>query len=166
MGFAVKRDEAADQQFQYEDMQQQADDSLKKVFRPEFLNRVDATIVFRSLSRAEISEIVDLEVNKVAERVLEHRIKIELLPEARDLLAEIGYDPDMGARPLKRVIQAKIEDALSDGMLAGKFNDGDAVRIEVENKDIKLVDVEGGGVPLPPPAEPEDPETEEVLPAL
>jgi ATP-dependent Clp protease ATP-binding subunit ClpC len=147
-------------------MQRTLNDSLKKVFRPEFLNRVDATIVFRALSKPEISQIVDLEVNKVAGRVLEHRIKIELTPEARDLLADMGYDPDMGARPLRRVIQAKLEDTLSDGMLAGQFNDGDAVRVEVQGKDIKLVDIPGGGLPLAVPVEPEDPEAEVVLPAL
>ena len=117
-------------------------------------------MLFRS-----ISQIVDLEVHKVAERVGEHHITIEMTPEARDLLADMGYDPDMGARPLKRVIQAKIEDALSDGMLSGEFKDGDDVRVEAIDKDVKLV-----AQPRKEPSEsdaPEAPETPEaLLPAL
>jgi ATP-dependent Clp protease ATP-binding subunit ClpC len=160
LGFAVKRDEAVEEQFKYEDMYRTLTESLKKVFRPEFLNRVDGVIVFRALTRGEISLIVDLEVHKVGQRVTEHRIKLDLTPEARDLLAELGYDPDMGARPLRRVIQGKIEDTLSDGMLAGEFKDGDVVRVEVLDKDIKLVPTheEASG-------EPEDAEPAEVLPA-
>src|SRR5579859_1141432 len=163
MGFAVKRDEAEAQQFHYEDMYRTLTDSLKKVFRPEFLNRVDGVIVFRALSKPEISQIVDLEVAKVAQRVSEHHIKLELTPEARDLLADMGYDPEMGARPLRRVIQAKIEDTLSDGMLAGEFKDGDDVRVEAVDKDIKLTPVPkpSGG-----PSEAAAPEAPEALPAL
>ncbi len=160
MGFAVKRDEAETQQFHYEDMYRTLTDSLKKVFRPEFLNRVDGVVVFRALTKPEISQIVDLEVHKVALRVSEHHIKIELTPEARDLLADMGYDPEMGARPLRRVIQAKIEDTLSDGMLSGEFKDGDEVRVEVLDRDIKLNTVGHG------PAETQAPEAPEALPAL
>jgi ATP-dependent Clp protease ATP-binding subunit ClpC len=161
MGFAVKRDEAESQQFHYDDMYRTLTDSLKKVFRPEFLNRVDGVVVFRALSKPEISQIVDLEVNKVALRVTEHHIKIEMTPEARALLADMGYDPEMGARPLRRVIQAKIEDALSDGMLSGEFKDGDDVRVEARDNDVKLI-----AVPHPGPSESEAPEAPEALPAL
>ncbi len=159
LGFAVKRDEAQEEQFKYEDMHRTLTDSLKKVFRPEFLNRVDAVIVFRALTKAEISLIVDLEVHKVGQRVTEHRIKLDLTSEARTLLADLGYDPDMGARPLRRVIQGKIEDTLSDGMLAGEFKDGDTVRIEAEDKEIKLVPTHEEA------PEAEDAEPAEVLPA-
>jgi len=161
MGFAVKRDEADAQQFHYDDMYRTLTESLKKVFRPEFLNRVDGVVVFRALSKPEISQIVDLEVNKVALRVAEHHIKIEMTPEGRALLADMGYDPEMGARPLRRVIQAKIEDALSDGMLSGEFKDGDDVRVEVRDNDVKLI-----AVPHPGPSESEAPEAPEALPAL
>ena len=141
-------------------------DSLKKVFRPEFLNRVDGVVVFRALSKPEISQIVDLEVHKVALRVSEHHIQIEMTPEARELLADMGYDPDMGARPLRRVIQAKIEDTLSDGMLSGEFKDGDDVRVEVVDKDVKLVAQPRKETPESPEA-PETPEAPEaLLPAL
>ncbi len=168
MGFAVKRDEVEAQKFQYDDMHRTLTESLKKVFRPEFLNRVDGVVVFRALSKPEISQIVDLEVHKVAVRVGEHHINIEVTPEARELLADLGYDPDMGARPLRRVIQAKIEDTLSDGMLSGEFKDGDEVRVEVVDKDIKLTTVARKA--LPEPETPETPETPEapeaLLPAL
>jgi ATP-dependent Clp protease ATP-binding subunit ClpC len=160
LDFAVKRDEAADEQFKYEDMYRTLTDSLKKVFRPEFLNRVDGIIVFRALTKSEISLIVDLEVHEGGQRVSEHRITLDLTPEARDLLAELGYDPDMGARPLRRVIQGKIEDTLSDGMLAGEFRDGDVVRVEVQDKDIRLVPTHEADS-----SEPEDIEPAEVLPA-
>jgi ATP-dependent Clp protease ATP-binding subunit ClpC len=161
MGFAVKRDEAEAQQFHYDDMFRTLTDSLKKVFRPEFLNRVDGVVVFRALSKPEISQIVDLEVHKVALRIAEHHMKIEMTPAARDLLADMGYDPEMGARPLRRVIQAKIEDALSDGMLSGAFKDGDVVRVEAVDKDIKLT-----AVPHDGPSELEAPVAPEALPAL
>jgi ATP-dependent Clp protease ATP-binding subunit ClpC len=160
LGFAVKRDEAADEQFKYEDMHRTLTDSLKKVFRPEFLNRVDGIIVFRALTKGEISQIVDLEVHKVGQRVTEHRITLDLTPEARDLLADLGYDPDMGARPLRRVIQGKIEDVLSDGMLAGEFRDGDTVRIVAEDKEVRLVPVHEAD------PRPENHEPAEALPAL
>jgi ATP-dependent Clp protease ATP-binding subunit ClpC len=113
-------------------------ESLKRVFRPEFINRVDSVIVFRALSKADIEQIVTLELNKVAERLKEHEIKLEATPEALAMLADLGYDPEFGARPLRRVIQQKIEDALSDEMLAGVFHTGDTVLVEVENDDIVL----------------------------
>jgi ATP-dependent Clp protease ATP-binding subunit ClpC len=158
LGFAVKRDEATEQSMGYDEMQRTLTDALKKVFRPEFLNRVDGVVVFRSLTKAEISQIVDLEVGKVGERIAEHRIKLELTPEARDLLADLGYDPDMGARPLRRVIQNKVEDTLSDGLLSGRFHDGENVRIEAKEGDINLVALPGAA----DDSEPE--ETEAALP--
>src|SRR6185436_4578438 len=139
MGFPVQRDEAQTEEQSYEGMYRTLTDELKRVFRPEFINRVDGIVVFRALSKAEISQIVDLEVDKVARRLEEHRLKLSLTPEARDLLAELGYDPDMGARPLRRVIQAKVEDTLSDGLISGKFHDGEVVPIEVRDNEIVLV---------------------------
>jgi ATP-dependent Clp protease ATP-binding subunit ClpC len=113
-------------------------DALKRVFRPEFINRVDAVIVFRALNKDSIRQIVQLEINKVAERVEEHDIVLNATPAALDALADLGYDPEMGARPLKRVIQQKVEDALSDAMLAGEFEDGDTIVIDVIEGEIKL----------------------------
>ncbi len=159
LGFAVKRDEALEQSIGYDEMQRTLTDALKRVFRPEFLNRVDGVVVFRSLTKPEISQIVDLEVSKVGNRLTDHRIKLEVTDEARAMLADMGYDPDMGARPLRRVIQNKVEDTLSDGLLSGQFHDGETVRIEAKDGDIALIPVPGSAI------EPEEPEeTEAALP--
>jgi ATP-dependent Clp protease ATP-binding subunit ClpC len=113
-------------------------ESLKRVFRPEFVNRVDATIVFRALNKEDIKQIVGLEMQKVAIRLEEHEIVLSATPEAVELLAELGFDPDMGARPLKRIIQQKVEDSLSDALLSGKFEDGDTVVVDVAEGEITL----------------------------
>jgi ATP-dependent Clp protease ATP-binding subunit ClpC len=137
-GFEVKRDEELEERLAYQEMRKKLMESLKRVFRPEFINRVDAVIVFRALAKESIKQIVELELTKVAERLEEHTIVLKPTPAALELLANMGYDPDMGARPLKRVIQQKVEDALSDAMLAGEFEDGDTILIDVADEDIKL----------------------------
>ena len=98
----------------------------------EFLNRVDATIVFRPLTKPEIKEIVELEIRKVAERLIENAITLELADDGQDWLAEHGYDVEFGARPLRRLIQNEVEDKLSDGILSGKFSLGSVVRITTD----------------------------------
>jgi ATP-dependent Clp protease ATP-binding subunit ClpC len=138
LGFALQRDEVAEEQLAHEEMRKKLMDALRKVFRPEFVNRVDAIIVFHALTREQIVSIVELELNKVAARLGEHQIKLRSTDEARNKMAELGYDPEMGARPLKRVIQNKVEDRLSDGLLSGEFKDKDQVVIEVEGEDVVL----------------------------
>jgi ATP-dependent Clp protease ATP-binding subunit ClpC len=135
LGFAPKRDEAKEAETSYEVMRTKLLDQLKKEFRPEFLNRLDGVIVFRALTRDEIKDIVTLEINKVQARLGEHQIKIEATEAAENYLADEGYNPEFGARPLLRVIQNRVEDALSDGVLSGKFKAGDVVVIDrVEDK--------------------------------
>jgi ATP-dependent Clp protease ATP-binding subunit ClpC len=131
-GFTLERDEAVEEQEAYEDMRKKLLDSLKRVFRPEFINRLDAVIVFRALTRENIQKIVSLEVRKVADRLKDHAITLEATPAALDSLATEGYDPDMGARPLRRVIQQKVEDPLSDALLSGQFADGETIEIDVD----------------------------------
>ena len=138
LGFTVKRDGDTDERLAYEDMRKKLMESLRRVFRPEFVNRLDSVIVFHSLTKDNIKQIVDLEIKKVAERLEDHAIVLETTPEAVDLLALLGYDPDMGARPLKRVIQQKVEDLLSDALLSGQFADGDTVVVDVKDSDIIL----------------------------
>ena len=104
--------------------------SLKKTFRPEFINRVDSVVVFHALSKDHIRNIVALELEKVRERLLEKDLQLEITPEGVDLLVKLGYNPEMGARPLKRVIQEKIENQLSDAVLSGKFAAGDIVLVD------------------------------------
>jgi ATP-dependent Clp protease ATP-binding subunit ClpC len=138
IGFDIKRDEELEERMVYKEMRKKLLDALKRVFRPEFINRVDAVIVFRSLSRESIKEIVQLELDKVSQRLEEHAIVISITPSALDLLAEMGYDPEMGARPLRRVIQQNIEDAFSDALLAGEFEDGDTIVVDAVDDEITL----------------------------
>jgi len=138
LGFALKRDEVKEERLAYEDMRKKLMDALRKVFRPEFINRVDALIVFHALTREQIGSIVDLELGKVMLRLEEHQIKLRATPAAREKLADQGFDPEMGARPLRRVIQNKVEDRLSDGLLAGEFRVGDHVVVDVDEEGIVL----------------------------
>ncbi len=138
LGFTVKKDEEQEERKAYSEMRKKLMDSLRRVFRPEFVNRVDAVIVFRALTKGNLREIVDLELEKVADRLKEYDLELVATDKALDLLSELGYDPDMGARPLRRVIQNKIEDSLSDDLLAGTFTHGDTVVIDTvmgENED-------------------------------
>ena len=138
IGFDIARDEELEERMAYQEMRKKLLDSLKRVFRPEFINRVDSVIVFRALSKESIKEIVQLELDKVSLRLEEHAIVINTTPAALELLAEMGYDPEMGARPLRRVIQQNIEDNLSDALLAGEFEDGDTIIVDVVDDEIEL----------------------------
>jgi ATP-dependent Clp protease ATP-binding subunit ClpC len=138
IGFDIKRDEELEEHLAYQEMRKKLLDSLKRVFRPEFINRVDTVIVFRALSMESIKEIVHLEVDKVSLRLEDHDIVINITPEALELLAELGYDPEFGARPLKRVIQQNIEDTFSDALLSGEFEDGDTIIVDAVDDEITL----------------------------
>lgn len=138
LGFTLRRDEKETEEKNYEEMRKKLLDSLRKVFRPEFINRLDAVIVFHPLNREHIRNIVNLELAKVAERMAEHNINITASDAALEYLSEEGYNPEMGARPLRRVIQDKVEDRLSDAVLSHEFKDGDAVIVDV-NKDREIV---------------------------
>jgi ATP-dependent Clp protease ATP-binding subunit ClpC len=138
LGFQLKRDAKTEELTSYEEMRKKLTDSLKKVFRPEFINRLDSVIVFRSLNKDDIRKIVTLELNKVTSRLAEHEVKLTASEAALDLLAERGYDPEMGARPLRRVIQQKVEDPLSDSLLSGTFHEGDTIVVEVVEEEVVL----------------------------
>ncbi len=130
LGFDLPRDEELSEHQEYDEMRKKLMDNMRRAFRPEFLNRVDAIIVFRALSKPEITEIVDLLMDKVRERVAEHDIRITMTDAARQHLADEGYNPEYGARPLRRVIQNQVEDALSDGLLSGQFEPGNTILID------------------------------------
>lgn len=115
---------------EYELMKKRVTDELKRSFRPEFLNRIDEIIVFHQLTKPEIRLIVDLMVRQLAQRLQEYGLNISLTDAAKDLLAEEGYDPTFGARPLRRAIQRRIEDELSERMLEGAFRTGEQVQID------------------------------------
>jgi ATP-dependent Clp protease ATP-binding subunit ClpC len=115
----------------YGDMKNRIMSDLKKVFRPEFLNRIDEVIVFHKLAKAEVKEIVDLMINRVRVQVAEHELQLDLTDEAKDLLVEKGWDPSMGARPLRRAIQRYIEDPLADEVLRqGQMVPGSTVMVK------------------------------------
>ena len=130
VGFQAMDDSAAD----YERMQARVMESLKEHFRPEFLNRVDDIIVFPQLSESEILQIVDLFVGRLAKRLAEQDMSIELTNAAKALMAAKGYDPAMGARPLRREMQRNIEDALSEKILFGDIKPGEKITVDVEGE--------------------------------
>ncbi|MDH3683148.1 MAG: ATP-dependent Clp protease ATP-binding subunit [Acidimicrobiia bacterium] len=130
LGFA-KSDEAVS----YERMKEKVNDALKQHFRPEFLNRIDETIVFHELSLEEVTEIVDLMIKRIVEQLEGQGIGMELTVEAKQFLADKGYDPTMGARPLRRAIQRQIEDVLSEKLLYKEFRAGQIIVVDVAPDD-------------------------------
>jgi ATP-dependent Clp protease ATP-binding subunit ClpC len=143
LAFDVPRSDATAEEFAYKDMVKSVMEQVRRMFRPEFLNRVDATIIFRALTREEIKQIVDLELKKVSARLIEHAMILDIVDSARDWLAVKGYDAEFGARPLRRLIQNEIEDALSDGILSGKFKLGSTVRVSAgEDGELLLTPLE------------------------
>jgi ATP-dependent Clp protease ATP-binding subunit ClpC len=149
LGFDLPRDEELTEHQEYDEMRKKLMDNMRHAFRPEFLNRVDAIIVFRALSKSEITEIVDLLMDKVRERVAEHDIQITMTDAARHHIADEGYNPEYGARPLRRVIQNQIEDALSDGLLSGQFEPGDTILIDYVDDELVFTHDEEVAEPEP-----------------
>lgn len=117
----------------YEGMRNRVMEEMKKVFRPEFINRVDETIVFHSLTKDEIVQIVDLMLDRVKAQLRTQGMDLEISREVKEQLAEEGFDPTFGARPLRRAVQRQIEDPLSEEILLGRFSEGDTVRAELED---------------------------------
>ncbi|HEU0305238.1 MAG TPA: AAA family ATPase, partial [Gaiellaceae bacterium] len=109
---------------------------LRDRFRPEFLNRVDEVVTFEPLTREQLADIVELQLARLRERLAERRISLEVTDEAKELLAEEGWDPAYGARPLKRAIQRLVENPLALELLEGRFTEGDTVRVEPADGDL------------------------------
>jgi ATP-dependent Clp protease ATP-binding subunit ClpB len=128
-----------------ENIREKINDVLTATFKPEFLNRIDETVIFHRLSREDITRIVDVQVAMLTERVRERGIEIELTDDARTLLGNLGYDPTYGARPLKRVIQSHLVDRLALKLLEGEFAEGDTVRVEARDGDLVF---EKAGAPV------------------
>lgn len=133
-GFDLARDESKDEKFAYEEMRKKLMVALKKTFRPEFINRMDSVIVFHALNRDHIRQIAAIELEKVAERLKDRQIVLSATDSALEKLADKGYNLEMGARPLRRVIQVEIEDRLSDDLLANKIKDGDHIWVDVDSE--------------------------------
>ncbi len=131
IGFAITADEQTRMEAEYEQMKStRVMDALKKTFRPEFINRLDGIMVFRSLTKEEITEIVELELRTLRAQLDEQEMKLELTPAARYAIADAGYNPDYGARPLRRVIQSEVQDPLSEALLEGRFIPGDTIQVD------------------------------------
>jgi ATP-dependent Clp protease ATP-binding subunit ClpB len=127
------------------EVRRQVMDALRAHFRPEFLNRVDEIIVFHSLGREHLRQIVDIQLHRLLRRLEGRKIRLDLTDKARNLLVEEGYDPVYGARPLKRTIQRKLLDPLAMEMLQGAFGDGDTIRVEAAGDDLAFVKGEQAG---------------------
>jgi ATP-dependent Clp protease ATP-binding subunit ClpC len=131
LGFRAMGDtEAARAESSYEIMKEKVQAELKTTFRPEFLNRIDATVVFRTLTVDEIRQIVDLMLQRVRDQLKAQGMSLEVKQEAKDHLIKLGYDPSYGARPLRRVIQNLIEDVLAEHLLLGRYETGTTIVVD------------------------------------
>ncbi|HEY8820209.1 MAG TPA: ATP-dependent Clp protease ATP-binding subunit [Dehalococcoidia bacterium] len=131
LGF-VREDEAKDADTQYTRMRDKVLNEMKNVFKPEFLNRLDNTVVFHALTRQHIRQVVDIQLRDVEKQLMAKGVHLEVTEKAKDWLGDKGYDPAFGARPLRRVIQNEIEDRLSESLLQGRFAIGDNIVIDAE----------------------------------
>ncbi|UCD54468.1 MAG: AAA family ATPase, partial [Dehalococcoidia bacterium] len=147
IGFASRTDETKTREESYERMKEKLLGELKKTFRPEFLNRVDGVVVFHSLTKEHIRQIVDLMLATVTQQLAEKKVKLEVTDSAKDFLGEKGYDEVYGARPLRRVIQDRVEDKLSEDLLGGKFQAGDTVVVDLEDGEIVVHPTPVGALP-------------------
>ncbi len=138
LGFAGKRSEAKTEEDAYKTMREKLMSELKRLFRPEFVNRLDNVVVFRSLTRDDITQIVDIQIGYLQPRLQEHQLRLQVTPAVKTKLAEEGYDRLLGARPLKRVIQRTLEDPLSEGVLSGEFKPGSLLVAELIEDEVKL----------------------------
>jgi ATP-dependent Clp protease ATP-binding subunit ClpC len=152
VGFQAEGD--AGQSSEYDRMRGKVMEELKKNFKPEFLNRVDDIIVFPQLTKPELRQIVDLFIKRLGTRMLDRDLTVEITDAAKDRLIEIGFDPSLGARPLRRAVQREVEDRLSEKILAGELNAGDHVVVGFESGDFtfdiaargeKVGSIAGGG---------------------
>jgi ATP-dependent Clp protease ATP-binding subunit ClpB len=119
---------------QYDEMRSRVMDAMRSSFRPEFLNRIDEIIIFHSLQKHQLRHIVQLQVKRLEQRLADRKMSLKLSESAIDFLAEVGYDPVFGARPLKRAIQRELETQIAKAILRGEFNDGDTIFVDVENE--------------------------------
>ena len=141
LGFSVKTEDAKSDADQHGKMKEKVLNAMKNVFRPEFINRLDATVVFHSLTREHIREIVGNEMKQMEKQLTAKGVKLEMTNDALDWIGEKGYDIVFGARPLRRVIQNEIEDRLSEALLEERFASGDTVKVDVQNDEIVLTNV-------------------------
>ncbi|HMN26987.1 MAG TPA: ATP-dependent Clp protease ATP-binding subunit [Caldilineaceae bacterium] len=133
LGFVITRDDDVGRENEYETMKNKVMDAMKKTFRPEFINRLDGIMVFRGLTREEITQIVEIQLKPLRMQLAEQDMKLELTERARYAIAEAGFDPDFGARPLRRAIQNRIQDPMSEQLLANRFAPGDTIQVDYQD---------------------------------
>ena len=131
MGFS--KDELSSE---FEMMEQQVKDEMKRLFSPEFLNRIDDSLVFHQLGKEEISQIIDIQVVEINKRMAERKISISLTQSARELLSEKGFDPVYNARYMNQTMQRMVEDPLAEELLKGKFHDGDEIMVGKKGEEL------------------------------
>jgi ATP-dependent Clp protease ATP-binding subunit ClpC len=120
-------------------MKEQVDESMKRLFNPEFLNRIDDTIVFRHLEKSDIKQIIQINLNKLLKRVHEMGVDVQLTDRALDFLSDKGFDKTYGARPLKRAIQKYVEDPIAEEILKGTVRDGTIVKVDLAANGAELL---------------------------
>ena len=154
IGFRQSGQDERSEQQAYDRMREKVLGEVKNVFRPEFLNRVDMIVVFRALGKSDVLNIVDIELVRITRQLKEQNLELDITQGAKELLVDKGFDPDFGARPLRRVIQNTIEDELAERLLAGKLKSGGLVKVD---RDGDTITIETTELPAPPepPAEPE-----------
>ncbi|MYD66529.1 MAG: ATP-dependent Clp protease ATP-binding subunit, partial [Chloroflexi bacterium] len=157
-GFTTQADDVKTAEQQYNRMKDQVTEEMKRVFRPEFLNRIDQSVVFHALAKEHIRQIVDLELRDVRDNLKEKEMSLEVSQVLLDYLGEKGFDPVFGARPLRRVIQNEVEDRLSDALLEGDFSEGSTIRLDYVDGEVTAEEI--------PAAAPEPPAEEEQEPVL
>jgi ATP-dependent Clp protease ATP-binding subunit ClpC len=138
LGFATRNENAETQKTKYEAMKDKVMAEVRKLFRPEFLNRLDEIIVFHELAKEQLRQIVELNVKDLEKRMGERKVGLELTDKAKDWLSEKGYDPVFGARPLRRTIERFVENPLSSQLLRGELKDGDIVKVDVDKEKDEL----------------------------
>jgi len=149
LGFSLKSEESQEAEQRHERMKTKVMDEVKRFFRPEFLNRIDSTIVFHQLTEAEILKIVDLMIDMVRLELKDKNIGLSITKRAKKYLGEKGFDPLLGARPLRRLIQDEIEDALSEDLLGGKLKEGDTAKIDFKKNGLQITTEGSETVPVP-----------------
>jgi len=121
-----------------------SEEAMREHFRPEFLNRIDEIVLFEALDREQLAEIAELQLGRLRERLADRRLSLELTDAAKEVLAEAGWDPTYGARPLKRALQRLVENPLAARLLAGNFGEGDRIRVDAEDGELTFERVEAG----------------------
>ena len=140
-GFGFERGRSLDDAASYETMKERLKVSIERYFRPEFLNRLDDVIVFHALNREDLKRIVDIELSKVRGRLRDRGLELVLTDEAKEYIIDKGYNPDYGARPLRRAIENMVEDPLSEEILRGSFKGMDTLTVRVElSQDMRYAD--------------------------